>query len=334
MTDASDSDTTHEADLRRLLLNAYGFAEVEIELIRAGGDGNFTFKVHANDTAFIARIYGDQARQHPDWAQYELDLLNHLAKGGITVAVPVPTREGKWMQSLPMEDTPPAPVALFTFADGGVEWPTTPPRAHLLGASFAQLHQAAESLRPPTDHRRFDRERLLDAPLRRMRAYLSDSDPQDSVSWAILTETAERAASLLLSIPDAGGAIGPIHGDLHQGNCHFNTEGSSDRLTFFDFSNAGIGWRVYDLSGFLWPLRDNTIQEPAIKSACDAFLDGYRSMRPLLAEEENAIMASVKARDFWEAGSWLEFGQKLDPATVRTGLHSIAEQFRQFPLSA
>jgi Ser/Thr protein kinase RdoA (MazF antagonist) len=86
------------------------------------------------------------------------------------------------------------------------------------------------------------------------------------------------------------------------------------------------------MSGFLWPLRDDTIDQPPIAAACNAFLDGYRSVRPLCAEEESAIMASVKARDYWETGCWLEFGQDLDPATVRTGLHSIANQFRRFPL--
>jgi len=56
------------------------------------------------------------------------------------------------------------------------------------------------------------------------------------------------------------------------------------------------------------------------------------SVRPLLPEEENAIPAAVKARDFWEAGCWLEFGRNLDRAIVRNGLHAYANQFRRFPL--
>ncbi len=325
-------DNTNEPDLRRLLVEAYGLAEPEITLIRAGGDGNQTFTVMVDGTPFIARVYGEQARQHPNWAQYELELLVHLAQGGISVSTPVACRDGGWMQMLPITGMLAAPTALFTFAEGGVEWPTAPLRAHLLGASFAQMHRVADDFRTTASPRTFDLERLLDAPLRRMRAYLADSDHEDATAWQTLSQTAARAAALFATVPDSGGARGPIHGDLHQGNCHFNTLGDGDQLTFFDFSNAGIGWRVYDLSGFLWPLRDDTIQHPAIRAACDAFLDGYRSVRPLLPQEENAIIASVKARDFWEAGCWLEFGENLDPATVRTGLHSIAEQFRRFPL--
>lgn len=327
-------DNINEADLTQLLLAAYGVAEAEIALIRTGGDGNQTFKVTTNRTLLIARVYGEQGRLNPDWARYELELLAHLARNGISVAAPVAAHDGAWMQLLPMDNTPPAPVALFAFAEGGVEWPTSPPQAHLLGVAFAQLHRVADDFHTTAGHRAFDLERLLQAPLRRIRTYLADSDPDDRAAWETFAQTAAQAAALFATIPDAGGAIGPIHGDLHQGNCHFKGVGNRDQLIFFDFSNAGIGWRVYDLSGFLWPLRDDTIREPAIQAACHAFLDGYRSVRALLPEEEKAITASVKARDFWEAGCWLEFGEKLDMETVRRGLHSLAAQFRRFPLSA
>jgi Ser/Thr protein kinase RdoA (MazF antagonist) len=319
-------------DLRQLLADAYGLTEPEIALVRTGGDGNQTFKIVANGVPLIARIYGEQARHSPGWAEYELALLAHLAKTGISVAAPIASRQGTWMQMLPSENSLPAPMALFTFAEGGVEWPTAPQRARLLGASFAQLHLAADGVRSTATPRKFDADRLFTAPLNRMRSYLNDSDPTDAAAWQTLTATAAHAAALFAAIPNTAGAIGPIHGDLHQGNCHFNPAGDGDQLTFFDFSNAGVGWRVYDLSGFLWPLRDDTIRDPAIKAACDTFLDGYRSVRPLLPEEESAIMASVKARDFWEAGCWLEFGQNLDHAVVRQGLHSIADQFQRFPL--
>ena len=90
--------------------------------------------------------------------------------------------------------------------------------------------------------------------------------------------------------------------------------------------------RVYDLSVFLWPLRDDTLQNPAIKAACDAFLNGCRSVRPLLSEEEDAIQASVKVRDLWEIGCWLDFDKNVDPTVVRKGLHSLAAQSRRFLL--
>ena len=83
-----------------------------------------------------------------------------------------------------------------------------------------------------------------------MRPFLNDSDSQDAAAWQTLQQTAHLAQTLLEKIPSAGGSFGSIHGDLHQGNCHFHSTEAEDRPQFFDFSNAGIGWRVYDLSGF------------------------------------------------------------------------------------
>jgi Ser/Thr protein kinase RdoA (MazF antagonist) len=232
-------DNSNEADLRQLLVAAYGVAEAEIALIRTGGDGNQTFKVTTNRTLLIARVYGEQGRLHPDWARYELELLAHLASNGISVAAPVAAHNGTWMQFLPMDNAPPVPVALFAFAEGGVEWPTSPPRAHLLGAAFAQLHRVADGFHTTAGPRAFDLERLLQAPLRRIRTYLADSDSDDRAAWETFAQTAVQATALFAKVPDAGGAIGPIHGDLHQGNCHFNGSGQSRPTDFLRLQQCG-----------------------------------------------------------------------------------------------
>ncbi len=46
--ESSVMDNINAADLRQLLVAAYGVAEAEIALIRTGGDGNQTFKVTTN----------------------------------------------------------------------------------------------------------------------------------------------------------------------------------------------------------------------------------------------------------------------------------------------
>ena len=313
------------------LRDSHGLSGCVLAEIRTGGDGNRTVRVTAGDALYVARTYGEAARRDPDWIRYELELLEHLHRGGISVARPVRSLGGFLATPLPGESG--APTALFTFAAGGVEWPTAPPRARALGASFARLHRIADDFRSPAAPRRFDAERLIDGPLTRMRPWLNETDPADRDAWETLLRVGGDVKARLEAIPSEGGAIGPIHGDLHQGNCHFEVAAApgDDRLTFFDFSNAGIGWRVYDLSGFLWPLRDDAIEAPAVRACCDAFFEGYRSVRPLLPAEERAIGASVKARDYWETGAWLETLPD-DPAVVRRGLRSLAEQFRRFPM--
>ncbi len=328
----NSTDFFDKSTLLKLLKSEYGFTNVQSMIIRTGEDGNQTYKLMVSKTPYILRIYGTESRENPDWVQYELELLKHLKSKNISVSVPLTGHSGSMMHLITLDSGVPAPFGVFTFANGEVVWPASPQRGRQLGKAFAELHLAADSFQSDCSHRVFDAERLFDESLQRMRMYLDDKNINDRAAWDTLFQTAETSKSLLKAIPDSASAIGPIHGDLHQGNCHFSSDEGEETLSFFDFSNAGSGWRVYDLSGFLWPMRDDTIHKVDMRAACEGFLEGYRSVRPLLIEEERAIVASVKARDFWEAGNWLKYGQNLDPEIVRKGLHSYADQFRRYPL--
>ncbi len=190
----------------------------------------------------------------------------------------------------------------------------------------------------------FDDERLLSAPLKHIARYITDAVGQQTVENAkteqVFLQVAEQCRTRFVAIPSSYYAWGAIHGDLRQGNCHFDADmveggntGRSNCRTFFDFSNAVVGFRAYDLCGLLWPLRDDTARkDPSIAAACDAFSDGYRSVRPLSDEEELALPAFIKERDFWETGTWLQHDANADPKVVVDGLHSLARQFTQFPL--
>ena len=300
---------------------AYDLAVVSASLIRQGGDGNQTFRIEAAGTTYIARLYGEQGRTHPQWVRFEAEFLAHLDKTGVSVSAPLRRRDGNLYGI--MEGVP---AIVFTFAEGAVEWPTRPENARVLGSELARLHLASDTLQTTAEPRRFDADRLIWQPLELMLPFIRE----DAETTQILQQTAESAATLIAAIPSAGGALGPIHGDIHQGNCHFKPDG---HLTFFDFSNAGVGWRAYDFAGFLWPMRDDTINDPAIRAACDGFLAGYRTMRPLLTEEERALPAFIKTRDYWETGSWLAHDKNADPTVVRRGLNDLAGLFARFPLT-
>jgi len=315
----------NQVELSRVVISTWDVGNASVEHIQTGVDGNQTFHVTDGASRGILRVYGEQGRNHPDWVRFELELLVHLADAGVSVAAPIVTRDGSLLKII--DDRP---AALFEFAGGDVEWPTEPSLAGLLGASFAEMHCAANTYITSAGNRSLDTDSLLLTPLAMMRKYLEDSNADDNSAWATLADTASQCANLLEAIPDAQGTVGPIHGDLHQGNCHFDVH----KLTIFDFSNAAVGWRVYDLSGFLWPFRDDTILDPAIRAACDAFLEGYNNVRPLQQAERMAIAASVKARDFWETGNWLQFGDNLDAQDVRFSLRRLADRFRKHPISA
>jgi Ser/Thr protein kinase RdoA (MazF antagonist) len=249
-----------------------------------------------------------------------------LAESDISVGAPIRRADGSLQGAIETPDGAQS-YAAFTFAEVTVEWPLSETRSHNLGAGVARMHLAANGFRARLPWRKYDVARLVDLPLERMLSYLG-ARPMETAS---LVRLGEHIRLYLARIPTASGEYGPIHGDIHQGNVHFRPDGE---LTFFDFSLCGVGWRAYDFTGFLWPMRDKTIDNPAIRLSCESFLAGYRSVRPMSAAEEAAIPAFVKIRDFWETGDWLECGKNLDPSVVERGIVGLVARFEATPLEA
>ena len=91
----------------------------------------------------------------------------------------------------------------------------------------------------------------------------------------------------------AGDAYGIIHGDLHDGNYHFTEAG---RPTLFDFDHGGFGWRAYDLA---------VCKRSLSEQAWNAFLDSYRSVRPVSETELGLIPTFARVREIWDTGDIL-----------------------------
>lgn len=144
-----------------------------------------------------------------------------------------------------------------------------------------------------------------------------------------LERLANRIRERLGRIAAGPDGFGVIHGDIHQGNCHSTEDGG---VTLFDSSLCGVGWRGFDLTGFLWPLRDGTAEDEVIKRSCVAYLDGYRSRRCASSDEMEAVPAFVKARDLWETGTWIGLAPETDAAVFSDGVTKILQRFRAFPL--
>lgn len=326
-TEPTESGKEDEKALVEVVRADYGEEPTEVRLLRDGQAGNRTYLLRSDGQKSILRVYGGYWRDRQDWIDFELALLVFLSRHEVPVSTPVPRLDGRWRGELKNPNGP-QHVARFTFVEGTMEWPMSEPKSRALGAALARLHRAADAFPPQRSVREYDVARLIERSLERIRLYLSDSVPEQRDAWDALVALGKRIAVLLNSIGTRQGEYGVIHGDIHQGNAHFGADGQP---TLFDFSLCGIGWRTYDLTGFLWPLRDETIQEEAYRRSCDAFLSGYQSERPLSPAELDAIPAFVKLRDYWETGDWLECRQP-DADTVTQGVVDLVRRFRAFPL--
>jgi Ser/Thr protein kinase RdoA (MazF antagonist) len=98
---------------------------------------------------------------------------------------------------------------------------------------------------------------------------------------------------------------GFCHGDFHGDNAHIE----GDTVTLFDFDCCGPGWRAYDIAVFRWRWGD----DEAGDARWAAFLEGYRSQRPIGERDLAAVPLFVAARALWlrglHAGNTADWGR-------------------------
>ncbi len=296
---------------------------ITISLLRDGQAGSRTYLVETGGGRSILRVYGPTWVSREDHIRFELEFLMHLRQGGVPVSHPMPRLDGGTLGSV-VTPRGPRPCVLFTFAEGRPLWPLGISESYRSGAALANLHHAGNDFRSDWDHAVYDTAGVVDVPVGRMMPFLGGHADR-----LYLERLADHIREKLGRIPSGPDEFGVIHGDIHQGNCHFTEEG---RVTLFDFSLCGVGWRGFDLTGFLWPLRDGTAEDEAIKGSCDAYLAGYQSRRFLSPAEIEAIPAFVKARDLWETGDWIRLASETEAAVFCDGITEVLQRFRDFPL--
>lgn len=198
--------------------------------------------------------------------QWELDLIIHLIRYGAPVAKPIRGKHG-YVESFCV-DRRDRVAALFEWAPG--EKPAPERYTYtLLGKAAAHIHQAADTFSSSFLRESYDAHTLIDEQLRRMKMHLSEAK-----RWKETVALGERLKQVI-----ANPALdrGICHMDLTLDNVHRH----GDSITVFDFDSAGACWRSIEPHGVL----------RSSKEYFEAWLDGYRSVRPFNRHDEKAVAA-------------------------------------------
>jgi Ser/Thr protein kinase RdoA (MazF antagonist) len=285
--------------LRRLALSALDAYEISVSrLVRLHG-WNTTFRVDSqNGERHVLRV------QRPDgptstMVASELAWLMALGRDtDLAVPQPVANRHG---DLITVADDPGIPecrtCVLFEwvygrFLDAGL----TATHLRAVGALTARLQQHGQTMpvRDGFDRRWVDdvtelgrsrAESLSPAVISAARDLVNDLHPGGGAVVAEVLERARRTQNVLGCGPDV---YGLIHADLHQGNYLFH----GDEVRVIDFDDCGWGHFAYDLAVTVSELE----HLPRQASLRAALIAGYRSVRPLSAEQEAAIDDFVALR--------------------------------------
>ncbi len=208
----------------------------------------------------------------------ELDFVRYLDAYGVPVALPVPSREGNLIETIPLDNEACflayafEKVPGFMYPDESVvefpetvlvEWGRLMGRIHHLAARYQPSDPAWK--RPA-----WDADDLLD-----YRGLIPADQP-------LVWQRFDEMVATLNGLPRNPQVFGLVHGDLHHGN-FFNDNG---RLIAFDFDAAHYLWYIGDIVIALYnclPLpRSETAQRREFTvHYLSHFLKGYRLEKPL-----------------------------------------------------
>lgn len=240
---------------------------------------------------YVFRLSHHRARGVAD-VRTETDFISHLARSGVPVADPVQTRDGP----LFARGSSPEGVregVLFRALKGRTPDMGSTADARANGATLAMLHNAAESHRAVEPLYQLDLDHLLRRPMARFQEFQSAIGAEVNAGLeSIVARTVERIET------SKNLTWTHCHGDCHGFNARIGEDG---RAAFFDFDDGGPGYLAYDLSVFLWA---KVSFGRTLHAMWHAFVDGYRTVRPITPEDFEAAHAFVIVRHIWLMGEY------------------------------
>jgi len=246
---------------------------------RANGGERYVIRIHRPGSQNAAMI-----RSELLW------LLALRREAGLVVPEPVATRDGALLMLAGAAGVPePRHCVVFRWVAGRFL------RARLgqrelaqVGAFMAQLHRHAERFVVPDGflRKRWDyagiRSAVLGTDLEQSWAHLSRADR------ALLDAVGAQVQQAMDSLGEGREVFGLIHADLYERNYLF----ANGDVHAIDFDGCGWGYYLFDIGVAFSTL----LARPEYPALRQAFLDGYRRVRPLAAHHEALIDTFIAGR--------------------------------------
>lgn len=306
-------------ELAKTALKTYGLDDARLSFIQYFE--NIIYRVDVPDSSalkykdnpfipnrYVLRIH---AMGDADAIASELTWLAALNReAGLSVPAPVPTMDGKLLETI---FTPGMPngrvVSLMRWLDGRtIRQGLQPKHLNALGKAVARMHNFSAGWQPPAGFTRpqWDWDSQLGGS---MFSYsmeeLVDSMPAKFIEpFRIISKEAKQVMETLGKDPDA---FGLIHSDLYPENVLFKAGNAYP----IDFEDCGFGYWMWDISIALCNWAWNKDWEPMR----DAFREGY-TQSGTLPEMQWAMLDLFVATQFATMVLWASAFLKHDPQRV------------------
>ena len=301
----------HEA-MRR-----YGIAPDSIHLLDSFE--SIVYEFEREGQGFILRV-GHSFRKSEALIQGEVDWINHLARGGVSVARAISSENGKLVEVIDDGQGGQFLVTAFIKAKGQQPWVAgwTPTRYENYGRLLGNMHALAVDYQPVPAWRRPE---WNDVSLNFIELYLPKTE-------VIARQKYETLMGHIHALPKDHTSYGLVHQDAHQNNFFMDADGT---LTLFDFDDCAYSWFINDIAIVLFYISMDA-EELGFKDSASFthefmthFLRGYRQAYTLSPAWLKEIPAFLKLREL-ELYAVVHRDFQIDGVE-----HWVLERFKQIP---
>jgi len=225
---------------------------------------------------------------------YYLQLMQHLAAGGIPVPAPQPGPDGGLVHTVAGK-----PASVVTRLPGSHRLRPHAGHCAQVGGMLARMHLAGADFALHQPHLRGLAWWAETAPV-----VLPFLQPDQAV---LLQEELMFQQNLAASATGQALPRGPIHADLFRDNVMFDDTAGPDRLCgFFDFYFAGTDTWLFDAAVCLNDWCSDTHSGELDETRAAAFMRAYEAERELTHGEVRALPALLRAAAlrFWISRLW------------------------------
>lgn len=273
------SDAILHAALRR-----YGIAADQIQPLNAFE--SFIYAFERSPHAYILRL-SHTLRRSEALIQGEVDWINHLADGGVSVARAVLSDAGRLVEAVDDGQGGQFLATAFVKAHGRPPWDHwTPTLLESYGRLLGKVHARTRGYQPANPAWR--RPEWNDPSNAFVDLYLPESE---AGAWRAYQAVGERLAGL----PRDDASYGLIHQDAHGGNFLVDEAGT---LTLFDFDDCVYSWFVNDIAiALFYTVQDAEDWTAFTREFLTHFWRGYREAYALDPRWLREIPVFLKLRE-------------------------------------
>ena len=197
---------------------------------------SFIYEFEHGGTDYILRI-GHSFRKSEALIQGEVDWINYLARGHVSVARAISSESGNLVEAIDDRQGGQFLVTAFVKAPGQKPWEAgwTPARFENYGRLLGKMHALAVNYQPLPAWKRPEWD---DSTMQFIELYLPEYE-------VIAHQKYRSVLEHIYTLPKDRDAYGLIHQDAHQNNFFMDENGT---LTLFDFDDCVYSWFINDIA--------------------------------------------------------------------------------------